>query len=97
MSWKFGTVCAGVSALSAATSWGSRGSHLGLRPSSREKPPWPDRGMGRGLRVLAVLTLQCAGAGGEGSGAGSPGGGKGPLVSEVYCHVQHCGVTLPLC
>lgn len=36
-------MCAGVSDLSAATSWGSRGSHLRLRPSSWEKPPWPEQ------------------------------------------------------
>lgn len=52
--------------------------------------------MGRGLQVAAALTPQRAGAGGEGSGAGIPGEGKEPLVSEVHCYVQHCGITLPL-
>lgn len=96
MSWEFGTVRAGVSDLSAATSWGSRGSHLQLQPSSWEKPPWPEqqdgqgaagrsRSDGRSVRMQEV---------GEGELPG-PGGRREPPASEVPCHVQHCGVALP--
>lgn len=96
MSWEFGTVCAGVSDLSAATSWGSRGSHLRLRPSSWEKPPWPEQRDGQGAAGGSSADTAVCGCGRRRGGAGSPGEGKEPPASEVPCHVQHCGVTLPL-
>lgn len=55
MSWEFGTVRAGVSDLSAATSWGSWGSCLRLLPSSWEKPLPRELWPGWGLRVGADL------------------------------------------
>lgn len=96
MSWEFGTVYAGVSDLSAATSWGSRGSHLRLQPSSWEKPPWPEQEAGQG--AAGGSSSDCRSVRVQEAGEGKlpgPRGGREPLASEVTCHVQHCRVSLP--
>lgn len=100
MSWEFGTVCAGVSDLSAATSWGSRGSHLLLRPSSWEKPPWPEQQDGQGAAGGSSsdgrsVWVQEAGEGelpGPGGGAGTPQPQRSPATSSTTGSLNHRAV-----
>lgn len=100
MSWEFGAVCAGVSVLSAATSWGSRGSHLRLRPQLLgEAPVAGAAGRAGGCCGEQLWRLQRAGAGGRRGGSAWPWGEQGPspaaTLREPY-HVQRCEVEVAL-
>lgn len=67
MSWEFGTVRAGACDLSAATSWGGRGSHVRLLPSSWEKSLPGEPRPGWGLWVDVIRCLRWEGEGKLGS------------------------------
>lgn len=73
------------------------GASAGSGPAPGRSPRGRSSGDGQRLRWERRWHRRVtAGAGGEGDGAASPGESKEPPASEVPCHVQRCGVTLPL-